>query len=80
MEVEVRCPRCGERFTAVPGRRRCPRCGAEIYVPPPGGTYDGCTAKTREAEELLEKIRKRGATPLEETLLEYYFQVGLIVC
>lgn len=42
--------------------------------------YENCTPKSKEVEELLERVKRRGATPLEETLLEFYRQTGLLEC
>ena len=58
----------------------CPRCGRKLFVPPILSKYSGCVAKDKEVEGLLDKIRWRGATLEEETLLEYYRQVGLLEC
>ncbi len=77
----VKCPRCGAEVDALPGIPAvCARCGAKVFVPPPPSKYDGCIGETKEVEELLERVRRRGATLEEEVLLEFYRQVGLLEC
>lgn len=82
--VEVRCPYCGAANPAVPGTTVvCRACGRSFYVPPEpvaSPNYENCTPKSKEVEELLERVKRRGATPLEETLLEFYRQTGLLEC